>query len=167
MKIHKKIKLIVEPLKGINEVCFDMRREDVHRLMGLPDSTSEPTFFDLDEDEIAVPRTDYYLNNALQISYDQSEKVEYIEVATQASNVQVELFEINVSMTSAHTVIDILTDQFKMEYDTACIEIPYSYTFLEESLSFWRPVLPENDSDGEGRYFDSVAVGRKGYFKNS
>ncbi len=43
-------------------------------------------------------------------------------------------------------------------------EIPYSYVFPELQLSLWRPVIPESDTDAEGRHFSTIGIGRRGYY---
>ena len=43
-------------------------------------------------------------------------------------------------------------------------EVGYSYIFPSLELSVWRPPLPNNTSDPDGRCFRTIGVGRKGYY---
>jgi hypothetical protein len=41
------------------------------------------------------------------------------------------------------------------------------YVFLALDLALWRPTLPEGTHDPEGRTFNTVGVGVRGYFARS
>nr|WP_257001218.1 hypothetical protein [Vibrio coralliilyticus] len=54
--------------------------------------------------------------------------------------------------------------QLEGNYNHSDPELGYSYVFKELQLSFWRPTLPDV-KEGEGLYFESVAIASEGYFE--
>ena len=52
----------------------------------------------------------------------------------------------------------------KTDYDRKDSEVPFSFVFSELELSFWRPTIPEDEFDEDGRFFETVGIGVKGYY---
>ena len=52
----------------------------------------------------------------------------------------------------------------KSNFDQYDPELGYSYVVHEWELALWRPVVPENGDDNDGRYFSIIGIGRHGYF---
>jgi len=62
---------------------------------------------------------------------------------------------------ASHVVATISKDA---PFDPEDPELEYSYLFPKLELSVWRPAVPENETDAEGKFFATVGVGRKGYY---
>lgn len=109
-----------------------------------------------------------YFNGAFQVNYDDSGKVEFIETASSRD------FEVLFHGEALHDMEADAAVEFVSQFadfDAEEEEIPYSYQFPAIDLSLWRGTLPldENDEDydeedEDGRYFEAVGLGTKGYF---
>lgn len=159
------MRINIKPHEGINDVSFGQSSEEVRLTLGAPESTREESINRYGKVGIREPKTDYYFDNSLQISYDENDTVEFIEIACKNSNLQISLYGVNINKICAAEIISFLTQKKKLVYDKNNIELPYSYDFISKNLSFWRQVVPEHENDEDGRYFDSVAIGRSGYLE--
>ncbi|MGF1793537.1 hypothetical protein L4D21_23385 [Photobacterium profundum] len=98
----------------------------------------------------------------LMVDFDSNDLAQFIEAAS--SDLYTIVFEGNdVHRTQASKMIELVS--LKDDYDREDPELGYSYIFKSFQLSLWRSVIPENESDLEGRYFESVGIGYEGCFE--
>ncbi len=143
------------PHVGAGEVHLGMRRSEVRRLLG-----------DAVMSYKKVPGavlTDRYFAD-LQVAYDREDRVEYIEL-NGPGDVDAVFRGRSLLFLPADEVLDWMK-RFA-EYDPDDPEVGYSYVYPDLDLSLWRPVLPDNPEDDDGRYFQSVGIARAGYFARS
>jgi hypothetical protein len=159
------MRINIKPHEGINDIDFGLDSKAVHLKLGTPESTKEQSIFQFGEISIPEPKTDYYFNNSLQISYDENNKVEFIEIANKESNLEISIYGFSLNQVSVEKVISFLITERKLKYDENGEEFPYTYNFVNKDLTFWRQVLPEDDKDENGKYFDTVGIGKIGYLK--
>lgn len=103
----------------------------------------------------------HHFLDGLMVDFDNEGKVEFIEAAA-SELFSTTLFSFDVHRTLATNVLERV--QLEDNYDHSDPELGYSYVFKELQLSFWRPNLPDIE-EGEGLYFQSVAIASEGYFK--
>jgi hypothetical protein len=144
----------VEPLKGIKPILLNMTREESRSVMGFTPLTFRKSPFNPTD-------TDAYLDNCFQVFFDETDRVEYIELSPNKS-FEVVYKDIDIFNTEAAKLIELISKD--AAYSEKDPELGYSYIFPELELSLWRPVLPENENDTEGRYFATVGVGKRGYY---
>ena len=144
----------MEPFVGIGPIKFGITRSEVRDILanlGQPDASLRP------------PNKDCFFQNTFQVSYDEDGRVEFIETA--ASND----FQVLFRGSCLHDMLAEdavrLVSQFA-EYDRDDPELGYSYIFPALQLSLWRPILPSDVDDSEGRHFVAVGVGKEGYFSS-
>lgn len=155
----------IKPHEGINDINFGLDSKAVRLKLGAPESTKEQSFFQFGDINIPEPKTDYYFDNILQISYDENDIVEFIEIYSKESNLEISIYGFSLNQVSAEEIISFLTLEKKLKYDENGEEFPYTYNFVDKDIIFWRQVLPEDDTDEDGKYFDSVGIGKIGYLK--
>ena|SRR5437899_7549978 len=143
----------VVPHSGAGEIRLGMTRRDVRRLLGEP----ARSYYKVP----GATLTDTYFGSDLQVAYDAADRVEYIELDGPGA-IDAVFHGGSLLNVPAEEVRDWMK-QFA-EYDPDDPELGYSYVYPTLDLSLWRPVLPENPDDNEGRFFRSVGVGRSGYF---
>lgn len=166
LKVKKKtMKIDIKPHEGINDIVFGLDSKAVSLKLGAPESTKEKSTFQFNDISIPEPKTDYYFNNSLQISYDENDNVEFIEIASKESNLEISIYGFRLNEVSAEEIISFLAKEKKLKYDENGEEFPYTYNFVDIDLTFWRQVLPENEKDEDGKYFDTVGIGKTGYLK--
>ena len=153
----------INPHVGINDIYFGLSQKEVHASLGLPDSTKESGLI---AGDILDSKTDYFRNNNLQIFYDENNTVEFIQLSLQNSSLQISIFDFNLNEASAEETIHFLTTEMKLRYNEQGDELPYTFDFITEDLSFWREAIPEHEEDEEGKYFDAVSIGKVGYLNN-
>jgi hypothetical protein len=140
------------PLVGIGPIKFGMTRSEVRGILadlGQPKAT------------LRSPNTDCFFQNAFQVSYDEDGRVEFIETAA-SSDFQVLFHDSSLHEMTAEDAVQLVS-QFA-EYDKNHPEQGYSYIFPALQLSLWRPVVPADPDDTEGRHFEAVGVGKEAYF---
>ena len=108
-------------------------------------------------------RVDCYYDAAFQIFFDEEEKIELIEISRD-ENIKAIFMGKNVLEVAASDLIKEISQYFVI--DESDKEFGYSFIFPEIELNFWRPIIPENETDEDGKYFSTVGIGRKGYFSN-
>jgi hypothetical protein len=131
-----------------------MARSEVRRALGDP-VKSYPKV-------PGAPPTDTYFGTDLQIAYDITDSVEYIELNGPGA-VDAVFQGRSLLKLPAGEVIEWM--RRVAEYDPDNPEIGPSYVYPELDLSLWRPVVPEGSDDEEGQFFRSVGLGRAGYYK--
>jgi hypothetical protein len=106
--------------------------------------------------------TDAFHRNSFQVFYGGDQPVvEYIELS-RGSVVGALYRDLDVFATPADEVVAYISRD--SAFDQSDPEIPYSYLFRDLQLSLWRPVIPESDTDSEGRYFSTIGIGKRGYY---
>ncbi|MEN8251806.1 MAG: hypothetical protein ABFS32_22995 [Bacteroidota bacterium] len=142
----------VVPHKGIGNIELGMSREKVRALMPkAPDTFRKSSSEKFD--------TDAFFNSCFQVFYNgEDPKVEYIELSA------------NTDFKTLFNGVDI----FSLEAEEAvrlvsqissCVNTDeFSYEFPELDLSLWRPFLPEDPGDEDGKYFSTIGVGVNGYY---
>jgi hypothetical protein len=86
--------------------------------------------------------------------------VEFIEVCV-GGEVEAFLDGIDLFAVDAAAVITRITQRHA--FDEHDPELGYAYIFPELELAFWRPHIPDDESD-DGRFFSTVGIGLRGYF---
>jgi len=159
---------------GANDITFGMHRNKVWEILGIPETSTEKSNFQFEDINIIESAKDCYWENELQISYNDNLFVNFLEFyGKDSKNTNVSLDGINIFKTPAVNVIKHVVEKYNTYFDNTDEEIPYSYTFKDLDLSFWRqeiPLLDENhfeisESD-EGKYFWSFGFGDKNYYNN-
>ena len=146
-------KFQVIPLQSLVGVQLGWTKNETYEKIGKPNRS--------------INSTDYYENPYFSIHYDQNNFVEYIEVSNLNSNQYKLILEnIDIFNTEAIELIKKLKIKLGINYDESDPEIPYSFIFPDIELSFWRPIIPENEFDSEGKYFETVGIGIKGYYSS-
>ncbi|MCB0153961.1 MAG: hypothetical protein KDF65_04125 [Anaerolineae bacterium] len=144
----------VEPLKGINPILFGMTREESRSAVGTTPFTFRKNAF------ASTTDTDAYFDHCFQVFFDKEYQVDFIELSTNDS-FKVVYKGIDIFNTEAARLIESISKD--ADYEKRDPELGYSYIFPELELSLWRPVVPENQNDLEGRYFSTVGIGRRGF----
>jgi hypothetical protein len=145
----------MQPLVGVGPINFGMTRSEVR---GTLANLGQPKAV------LRSPNTDCFFQNAFQVSYDDDGRVEFIETAA-SSEFRVILHGHSLHEIPATDAIRLVS-QFA-ECDRNDPEKGYSYIFPALQLSLWRPVLPSDPDDSEGRHFLAVGLGKAGYFSSS
>ncbi len=142
----------VYPLKMAMEVKLGCPKIEVHQKIGAPSR--------------AIENKDYFHDGLpmFSVHYDDNWEVEYIEISNPKSKeIQVVLEGMSIFDMETIALVENVKKENILELDSADTEIPYSFIFPEIELSFWRHVLPENENDEEGKFFETVGIGVKGY----
>ena len=143
----------IQPLHGIEPVAFNMDRESVHRGLKANCKVVE-----------AAELREYYYGGEFSVFYDSGMKVQYIELSASTENT-VYYNGVDVFNTPADDLVQLITRDYA--FDPNDFELGYTYMFPEIELSLWRPTIPESDDDEEGRYFQTIGIGRRGYYSDS
>src|SRR5258705_6600323 len=123
------------PHIGTNEIKFGLHRDDVIRILGKPHYSSEADVFQFGDFKLPLPAKDGYYDNELQITYDEVNKVEFIEFSGRyACHTQVFFTGLEVFKISAPQLVTYIKKNTNTEYDINDKEIPYSYIFKEIDL---------------------------------
>ena len=146
-KLYAMEKLELRPLFGFSQIKLSVQRSDIHELLGPPNDFNE--------------NTDYYSNSSIQIHYSENGVVEFIELA---SDQNVVWDGISIFSTPVVELVKELSKKTKQSTNEP--EPGYTFTYPEYELSFWRPTQPDEEEPDEGKYFESVGLGCKGYFSS-
>jgi hypothetical protein len=147
----------VIPHRGVGPVRLSMSRAQCRAAMGEPPHVFRKTL------DSAVT-TDAWHRNSFQVFYDPAERVEYVELA-KGPEVEPVLDGVPVLRVPADEAVGHIVRV--AAFDESDPELPYSYVFQALDLALWRPTLPEDEHDREGRTFSTVGVGVRGYFARS
>ena len=145
--------IIVKPLESALGVKLNSSRIEVHNTIGIPTRIIE--------------NTDHYQNEDLMFSidYDENNCVEYISISNPLSNKFKVLYNnYNIFENTAEELIKKIESETIFRYDRDDPEMEYSYIFNDLELSFWRSTLPESEDDNDGKFFETVGIGVKGYY---
>lgn len=141
--------LKIIPNEGIGPVTIGMTRGQViEALSQKPDS---------DED------TDYFYESGLRVDYSEEGLVEFIEVSRDC-NLMVFFDDQEVFSTKVEDLVAYVRETYSLDEEDP--EAGYSYIFPEIELSFWRSELPEATEMDHQSYFDTVGLGKQGYFSD-
>lgn len=138
---------LLKPLEGAEQIRFGMSYDEVVGLLGEPDQS------------LSDARAGWR-KGCLAIYFEPS--VTFIELSRDCGLVP-KLLGIDVFRTPATEVVTALEVQGH-SFDATDPELAHTYVFPAIQVGLWRQVLPEGDDDEEGRYFDTVGVGKKGYY---
>jgi hypothetical protein len=95
------------------------------------------------------------------VYFDAADAVEAIELGRPEGSSDVVSFRgIDIFGTPADALAEMLRGHAPIEIE----EEGRSVTAPDLPLALWRPVVPENDDDPHGRYFESVLVAKAGYY---
>lgn len=169
----RKMRFDLEPHIGAGDLKLGMTREETRAILGKPAYSSEKSVMDYGDFSIPIPAKDGYFKNELQITFDDNGKVDFIEFSGKDSEfVEVYLKDIEVFKTPAQQLLQKISDTTRSEFDKEHDEIPYSYVFPSIDLAVWRQVIPGQDEQtgeilepDEGKYFWTIGIGIKGYYK--
>ena len=99
------------------------------------------------------------------VDYDSDNRVEYISISNpKEEGIKILYRGIDVFGTPATDLIEQIENLTDLRYDRGDPELQYSFIFQDVDLSFWRPVLQENENDEGGKYFEAIGIGIKGYY---
>lgn len=108
--------------------------------------------------------TDAYYQSSFQVYFDSAERVEYIELSRGQSSFGARYKGVDVFASRTDDVIALITRDAVV--DESNPEFPYSYVFPSLELALWRSSLPDAPDDVSGHYFDTIGIGRSGYFSS-
>ncbi len=149
----------IVPLQGVSDVRLGMSRDETRSIMALPFTSFRKSF------NVAM-LTDAYLESCFQIFFDDEDKAEYIELSRRGAFIAL-YNNVSVFETKADELVGIVSQN--AEVDKSNREHGYSYVFPALELSLWRAVMPEpqdDPADLEGVYFDTIGVGKQGYYSS-
>ena len=161
------------PHIGAGKIKFGMTRDEIQAVLGKPEFTSQKSIMEYGDLSMSLPTKDGYFKNELQITFDDNDKADFIEFSGKDSEfTKVFINEIEIFNTPAKQLIKEILNSTNSNFDTTNNEIPYSYIFSSIDLAVWRQVIPAlneeieeiPDSD-EGKYFWTIGIGIKGYYK--
>lgn len=163
----------LKPHIGAGNLNLGMTRGEIRLLLGEPEYSSEKSIMDYGDFSIPVPAKYGYFENELQITFDDDNKADFIEFyGKDAEHTKVYLNGIDVFKISAIKLLKEISTSTSSKFDDEDDEIPYSYVFRSIDLAVWRQVVPEQDEEkgevpdtDEGKYFWTIGIGMKGYYK--
>lgn len=143
----------VEPLKSVGKIALGMPRAEARTHMDETPNVSG-----------SRDHVDNYHDGGMQVFYDENDCVEFIELL-RGTGIQAHLKGASVFEQTAKDVLEVITTY--SEYNQDDLEVGYSYVFPDLELSLWRPNIPENDFEEDGKYFSTIGIGVQGYYSNS
>ncbi|NQT13416.1 MAG: SMI1/KNR4 family protein [Planctomycetes bacterium] len=146
----------IVPHQGALPLKLGMTRKEVHGLLGKPEYSEDCEDGDLEEGEFE----DAYLENGLSLDY-KKEQVVFIQISRD-SGLTVTYKGTNVFETEASKIVSLVSADGS--FDEKNPEFGHIYDFPELSIVFWRPIIPEDDCDPDGRYFQTACVYVAGYY---
>jgi hypothetical protein len=139
----------IEPLVGADGVRLGMTMDEVARVLGDPAQS-----------RVHSTTTVGYWASGMSVHFNPS--AELIEVA-RGMELAPTLFGAPIFETPAEELVQRLVDLgHPFDPDT---EGGHCFVFRSLQLGLWRSVVPEDSEDPEGRFFDSVGLGREGYYR--
>ena len=143
----------------MNEIKLGISREQVWEILGEPEKKQK--------------RQDSYNDAVLQVGYDRSGIVNFIEVYEDKDS-EVLLLGANVFQTKKKDLDQIISQNLQVELNVDTIEFPETYLYSACSLTLWSDSDPSQFSEEEklsypddyllSHYFKAIAVACKGYF---
>ncbi len=95
------------------------------------------------------------------IYFDVDDAVEAIELGRPQDHDVVSFRGVDIFDTPADVVVMKLREHSSIDVE----EGGHSATAPDLLLALWRSVVPEDDDDKDGRYFESVLIARPGYYE--
>lgn len=148
-----RMKINVKPLESAIGVTLTSTKDEVRNKLGQPSHV--------------IGSTDHFQNTLpmFSVDYDSNDSVEYISISNPNSDmVKVSFMDHSVFEVDANTLIEIIENETNYRFDRNDPELEYSFIFHDLELSFWRPTIPENEDDEDGKYFETIGIGIKGYY---
>lgn len=93
------------------------------------------------------------------VYFDDADTVEAVELGRPDDGESVTFRDLDVFATPADEVMEALNQHAEVEVTDGS----HAATAPSLYLAFWRPTVPEDPEDEEGRYFESVLVAAPGY----
>ncbi|MEH6471208.1 MAG: hypothetical protein V7752_08160 [Halopseudomonas sp.] len=138
----------LHPLEGVGPIKFGATKDQVRKTLGEPESCHG--------------HTEYFLGSSIQVTYSTAGLVEFIELA---SDVVVAWSGIELFTTPVSDLVAAISQFSSLATEES--EPGYTFTFPEAEVGFWRPTQPDEDDPEDGKYFESVGLGCKGYYSES
>jgi hypothetical protein len=136
----------ITPLASIGPIKFGMKRQDVHAVLGAPSA--------------AHSNREYFLDG-LMVSFDADDCVEFVELARSEKFVAT-YRGVNLHELPADDAVNFICQDAAFDKDDP--ELGYSYVFPALQFSLWRGTLPESFNDEDGVRFETIGLGKSGYF---
>ena len=141
------------PLHGAGSIRFGMTFGEVVAVLGQPDQDPSNVWG-------SDVRRAAWASGALAIHF--SPTVEFIEFSRD-SVVRPRLEgALPLDLPAAKVVEQMDAAGHAVDQDDP--EFGHTYVYKDIQVAFWRHAMPEADDDEDGRYFDTVALGRSGYY---
>jgi hypothetical protein len=172
-----KLMFIVEPNIGIGPIKLGMSREDVRKQFN-----GEYRTYKHGSSKIY---TDTFFDNSFQVSYNEKDTVEYIELSGYKNKYfNVMVFGFDPFKLKVNKVEELLNENgIKIFYDNGIggnartIDKAFAIILPEYEISMWREMYPESqdylvpeflyDEYGNGFYWLTIGIGIKEYFVSS
>ena len=135
----------VIPLQGVGPLKLGAPRSEIHTILGEPESQKGSA--------------DLFHGSSIQVHYDETGGVEFIELA---SDIHVTWNRIDIFSTPADLLVKEIS-RFTPLQDGEDEE-GYTFTYAESEVSLWRPTMPDEEDPENGKYFTSICIGCRGYF---
>lgn len=146
----------LRPPTGVGPVRIGMPFEEAKAALSALEE------FDLEHSftETAPAFAAFLSGLSFSLAHSVSAGVESVEVYGAGTGRGVTYEEIDIFTTPAADIIDQLRHrhQIVIEDDGRMVTLP------DQSISFWRATLPENEFDEDGKYFQTAMVAYRGYF---
>jgi hypothetical protein len=124
-----------------------MTREEVGRVLGQVSNASG--------------KRNYYFDRGLAVDFGPDGTAEFIE-CFRDERFRVVVFGLDVFGTLADELVQAVSARYP--FDPNDPELGWSYVFRDIDVALWRETKPERKGVPEGRSFDSIGVGVKGYY---
>ena len=147
------IKIDIFPFKSVLGVDLNSTKRQVRRAVGKPSRKIDNIYHYQKEDPM------------FSVDFDAEGLVEYISISKPiTTEVQVLFKGLNVFDIPALDLVNNIESELQYKFDPDDPELGYSFVFPEIQLSLWRSVISEDETDQEGKYFQTVGIGVEGYY---
>lgn len=145
----------LRPHDGAGPVRFGMTYDEVVGLLGIPDQALTGLW------KSDAKRGGWH-KGGVAIHFNPT--LSFVEFSRDAGFV-VKLPGIDVDLfrTPAERVVEAIT-RSGHSASSRGPKAGHTYVFKDLQLGLWRQVVPADEQDPEGRYFDTVALGANGYY---
>jgi len=139
----------IAPYVGMGPLKLGSEKQDIIDILGEPDTY-------LDRDSVTQL---HYSGFCVHLNLDG--KVEFI-AASLDEDYSVTFLGLDLLRAEASKIIELVSTQYK--HDENDFELGYSYVYPDIQVSFYRPTVPENENDNDGKYFQVACVAEPGYW---
>lgn len=147
--------LELRPFDGAGPVRFGMTYDEVVAVLGAPDQALSGLW------RSDTKRAGWHKGGGA-IHFNSA--VSFVEFSRDAGFVvRVAGLDIDLFRTPAEEVVDGLLRRGH-PVSSRGPKPGHTYLFKDLQLALWRQVVPEDEHDEEGRYFDTVSLGAAGYY---